>query len=148
VSYSATFKLPIVIPLLNVSLRTHYAKKRRLQAQLSGLLRMASHGKRPQTPLQRARVTIERHSVGTPDYDGLVGGAKSLIDVLLVPLVLHGPPGSGLPKLRHSLGLSFVVDDAPTNMEMVFTAVRVKKRTEQCTVVSIEELPAQPAPSP
>jgi hypothetical protein len=133
--YRATFTLPMVTPLLNVTLRTHFRDAKRLQARMSGLLRMASQGRRPATPLQRARVTIERRSTGTPDQDNLVGGVKQLVDVLLVPQVL-GVRGR---KVRHALGLSFVVDDAPAHLELVVRSVKVK-RADQCTVITVEEL--------
>jgi hypothetical protein len=38
---------------------------------------------KPTTPLKKARVTVVRHSSVAPDYDGLVSGAKSVIDGLV-----------------------------------------------------------------
>jgi hypothetical protein len=138
VPYSATFTLPVVTPLLNVSLRTHFRDAKKLQARMAGLLRMASHGQRPLKPLQRARVTIVRHSVGVPDADNLVGGCKHLIDCLLTPTVM--PRKSGIPQVRHAMGLSFVQDDSSEHMELIVRAQKVRKRAEQCTVITIEEL--------
>lgn len=39
--------------------------------------------KRPRAPLQRAKLTLTRHSSVSPDADGLVSGFKAIVDGLV-----------------------------------------------------------------
>lgn len=91
-------------------------------------VKVALGTQRVAAPFARAKVTIERRSVGTPDQDGLVGGCKDLIDALL--------PASKI----HPCGLGIIRDDNPACMDLVVRGLKVR-RTEQCTVVVVEELP-------
>ena len=91
-------------------------------------VKAALGAQRVAVPMNRARVTIERWSIGTPDMDGLVGGTKDLIDALL-PV-----------SKTHPCGLGIIHDDAPAHMDLIVRGVRVSKRSEQCTVVVVEEL--------
>lgn len=69
-------------------------------------------------PIWCAAVTITRYSVGEPDYDGLVGGCKSLIDCL------------------HRLGI--IRGDDPARLTSKITSVRCATRAEQRTEVLIK----------
>ena len=112
--------------LLNETLRTHHRVMARKQVALAW--EIASQVTRPAEPFARARVRIERRSTGTPDQDGAVGGAKSLIDCLL--------PASK----RHPRGLGIIADDGPGCITLEVVAVKVK-RDAQRTVVVVEEMP-------
>jgi hypothetical protein len=50
---------------------------------------MLAAGKRPPTPLKRAKVTLTRFSTTRPDPDGLVSSGKHLIDGLVIAKVLE-----------------------------------------------------------
>ncbi len=91
----------------------------------------------------RARVEITRHSPGSPDYDGLVGSAKLLLDLLTTPYERKSrdPLAKVPPKPGNPLGLGFVVDDGPRHIQQFHAAV-VCARDVARTVVRIEELAA------
>jgi hypothetical protein len=139
--YSITFRIPVVTPLLNEVEHMHHFGRAKLLARFAWHVRVATAGRRPAAPLQRARVTIERCSVGTPDRDNLVGGVKRLVDVLLTPLP-QVMKRTGKLRVRHKHGLGFLVDDAPTHLDLEVKATRVAHKADQGTVVTIEELPA------
>lgn len=104
-------------------------------------IKLACVGKLPSAPFERARLTIERLSRGTPDDDGLWGGLKLLIDCLL-------PQGDPRPAKRgsrkmvfpHPFGLGIVADDCPRVLTTKPVAIRVRSAAEQKTKVTIEEL--------
>lgn len=122
------FELPTPTPLLNELLRLHWSQRRKLASRLAWAIKVATAGQRPKEAYARAKVRIERHSIRTPDYDGMVGGAKPLIDCLL-PL-----------SDRHPHGLGFVADDSPSCMELEVVAVKAAGREAQKTVIVIEEV--------
>lgn len=135
------FDLPDPTPLLNVTLRQHWQKRRQAGKGVAWDVRVAmAQAKQaiPPVPFKRARVTIIRRSVGTPDRDGLVGGVKALVDCLLHP----GTPRlvRGKMRLPHPTGLGIVQDDGPAQMDLVVRAEKVA-RAAQGTTVIIEELP-------
>ena len=118
-------QLPAPFTLMNVTLREHWAVRGRRAKAISADLAWRLANMAPRAPLARARVVIERHSTGTPDKDGLYGGAKPLLDALLVRSATH----------PHGLGL--IVDDSPAHLDLDVRAVKCK-RAEQCTIVRIE----------
>jgi hypothetical protein len=126
-----TFRLGKPTPLLNRTMDQHWSKRLRRNRATAWEVKVALGALRLAEPLQRARVTIERRSISVPDYDGMVGGLKSVIDSLL--------PVSRL----HPCGLGLVVDDGPQHMLLVALSVRVKTSAEQGTWVTIEELSAE-----
>lgn len=71
----------------------------------------------------RAKVFIERHSTGTPDWDGVAGGCKLLLDAMTA---------------RHPSGAGIIKDDS---IEVIgkpeYEAVKCRKG-EAKTVVTIE----------
>ena len=77
--------------------------------------------------MQRCHIEIERHSAGLPDWDGLYGGMKGLLDCLVVP------------SKRNPHGLGLIRDDNP-NCVLSLTARPVKApEGEGKTVVTIRE---------
>lgn len=120
------FTLSKPTPLLNVTLRTHWAKRRKQQAKLSA--EIASLVPLRGAPIQVARVTISRFSTRTPDHDGMVGGAKSLIDCLLIR------------SSTHPNGLGLIFDDSPEHLILFVLGIVVMKRFEQRTEVVIERI--------
>ncbi len=136
------FDLPEPTPLLNVTLRQHWQKRRQAGKGIAWEVKVAMAKAKqpiPPEPFQRARVTIIRRSVGTPDRDGLVGGVKALVDCLLHP----GPVRmvKGKPRCLHPNGLGIVQDDGPDRLELVVKAERVRSKADIGTSVTIEELP-------
>ncbi|MDL2169578.1 hypothetical protein [Asaia sp. HumB] len=100
---------------------------------------MASTGLRPPEPFSKAHVVIERYSVGSPDNDGLQGGAKFLIDSLTTPRLLNQKKADAKRVVRNKRGLGFIVDDAPQHAKIEVIGIKCK-RAEQRTVVTIREV--------
>ena len=124
----------VVPPTLNATLRQHWSRRRRGTLAMAWAVRAAMGRRRPPPmPHRRAVVEIERRTVGRqPDHDGLVGGAKGLIDVLL-PATERRPYGLGL-----------IEDDNPGCVDLVVRSRRVGTRAETGTLVVITPLPAEP----
>lgn len=120
--------------LLNELLRMHHIERTSYRESLSAQIAAAT-GHLPMNiePMQRARVTITRYSVKLPDWDGLYGSAKPLVDCLLVR------------SAKHPSGLGFLVDDSPAHLDLIVRSERVPQRSKQRTVVLIERLPDVPS---
>lgn len=90
--------IPEAIPSLNKTLRGHWTQKHRVRQKWQWLVRAARLEARlfPSTPLQRARIMIERWGRCRIDYDNFVGGAKQCVDSLISE--------------------GFVVDDSPEHI--------------------------------
>nr|WP_230975710.1 hypothetical protein [Acetobacter garciniae] len=93
----------------------------------------------PPEPFRKARVVIERHSAGLPDYDNVVAGAKRLLDCLTTPKVLHVRTPGARPVIRNKRGLGFIVDDSPKHIIYEVHSIKCA-RHEQRTVVTITEI--------
>lgn len=129
-----TIDLPFATPTLNVTLRQHWRDRAKAARAMAWHVRVAlDRQPRPAAPLQHALVSIERYSRRLPDYDGMVGGAKALIDILLHP----GEPRlvKGKMVLLHPLGLGLIADDSPAHMRLTCKSLLGAPRT----VVTIEE---------
>lgn len=120
------FTLAKPLPLLNTLLRTHWARRRDMAKALSAEVYAAAQAQLPREPWQRARITIERHSLKEPDVDGL--SPKHLLDVL--------QPRS----TRHPWGLGVIWNDDPAHLEQSIVHVKAATRKDQKTVVRLERL--------
>lgn len=127
-----------VTPSLNTAMRRHWQARGASKRNLAGRIKLQLVGRLPPKPFARARLTIERHSLGSPDADNLWGGTKDLVDCLLDP----GQPVMRNGKLivRHPYGLGIVADDNPSVLERRVVPVRVSRRGDQRTILIIEEL--------
>jgi len=100
-----TIRLTIAetLPTLNMLLRLHWSKRRRIQSRVSQLvwLEMQRQGLRPASPITRCRIRIRRYSRRSPDVDSLPSTGKLLLDVL--------QPASR----AHPQGLGVIADDTP-----------------------------------
>ncbi|MCG4256903.1 hypothetical protein K6W27_07445 [Acetobacter senegalensis] len=90
-------------------------------------------------PFLKAHVTIERYSCGTPDHDGVVGGAKFLIDTLTTPRLLNVRKPGARQRVKNKRGLGFIVDDGPDYATFDIRAVK-SRLCDQKTVVTITEI--------
>ena len=123
--------LPVVTPLLNTALRQNMHQRKRAALALAWHVKVAlmkTPGV-PAAPLRRVNLRIERHSIGTPDFDGMVGGLKPLIDCLM-PMD---------PK-RRPWRLGVIADDGPAFVVPDYHAVRAAHRADQKTVITITEI--------
>jgi hypothetical protein len=125
------FRLPEPTVLLNVWQRLHWAEKKKYMTKLGWMVR-AAVPTLPAKPLQRAWIHVERHNPKPfPDYDGLIGGLKPLLDVLTCP------------RLRHPHGLGFIVDDSQQFLERLTAESKPASRGKGLTIVRIYRPGAQ-----
>jgi len=83
-------------------------------------------GRRPVVPFPKVKVTVERHSVGVPDDDNI--NAKALLDVLCEQ------------SATHPFGLGIIADDNPSVCKSIMVPVKVTRRADQKTVVTVEAM--------
>lgn len=122
---SIVLTIPEATPTLNVWQRMHFRAKKRLMERYRMLVRMAIGKRWGEPPIERCVVRIERHHDRMPDWDGLYGGVKGLLDVLVVQ------------STRHPLGLGIIRDDSPkVIVELVVRHIK-SKQCDRKTVVSI-----------
>lgn len=134
-----TLKLARPTILLNPLLRLHWRARGLLASSIS--TELARQIPPNLQPIQHAKVTISRYSLGEPDYDGAVGGSKLTVDCLLPP------------SRRHPHGLNVIVDDDPSHLTLVVKSIVVASSKEQRTEILIEPLgvataPQEPLPAP
>lgn len=138
-AHTITFSLPKPYALPNTYLgRNRFALARHRQKTRNIVWYEARHLV-PPAPFQKARIEIERWSVGTPDADNLTGGAKALIDCLTTPVPCRVKTPGARPRMRNKNGLGFVVDDSPRHVVTLCKSVKCR-RCEQKTVVTITDL--------
>jgi hypothetical protein len=95
--------------------------RHRLGKRLEIAIRMLARDIPPATG--KRHLTIERHSSGTVDKDGLYGGCKPLIDAI---------KRAGL-----------IVDDSPDHCELEVVQVKIARTETACTVIRLADLPGQ-----
>ena len=134
-----TFTLPKPYPLLNHSIGQSRFALTNMRRSMARSVAAATAGQRLPEPMQRAHVTIERHSVGQPDHDGVVGGAKFLIDCLTTPRLLNVRKPGARQRVRNKRGLGFIVDDSPKHITLDIQHVK-SRLCDQKTVVTIREV--------
>lgn len=72
----------------NSILRKHWSVVKKEKDKWHKLVRLFVNNKIPKEPLRKAKLTLVRHSTQEPDYDGLVGSFKWVIDALVESGVL------------------------------------------------------------
>ncbi len=113
--------------LLNKLIRMHWTQRKRHGKELAWKVRDAV--KPPKTPLARCEVYIRRYSTSLPDWDGLYGGCKPLLDCFVVP------------TKRNPHGLGFIEDDNPACIiKLDVIPIRTKHRADQRTEITIREV--------
>lgn len=133
------FELPQPYPLLNHSIGQSRWALTGMRQKMARAVAAATAGLRIPEPFQKAHVTIERHSCGTPDHDGVQGGAKFLIDALTTPKLLNVRKLGTRQRVRNKRGLGFIVDDGPDYATFDIRAVK-SRMCAQKTVVTITEI--------
>lgn len=122
------FSIPHMMRLPNRTNGNHWSVS---HAYRKYLLPMVSDAVEPwagHQPMERARLTFSRYSVGFADPDAVHGSVKPLLDLLLVQSKTH----------PSSLGL--IRDDSPMHIEYAAVGIKVAHRIEQRTRVRIERL--------
>ena len=134
-----TFTLPAQYTLVNRTTGYSHFTATRQKKQMQREVMAVAYHLRPSVPFERAHVLIERHSVGTPDTDNLVGSAKRLIDCLTTPCPLVVRTPGARQRIKNKRGLGFIVDDGPKHLVLDVKAVKCRL-CEQRTVVTITEI--------
>jgi hypothetical protein len=122
------FEIPHAMRLPNVSNGKHWSAGVAYRKMLLGLVEPAVKAWAGHHPIERARVTITRYSVGTPDIDGAWGSVKPLVDLLLGKSKTH----------PHSLGV--IRDDSQDHIALAVFVEKVAHRDQQKTSVRIEAI--------
>ncbi|MBM9401579.1 hypothetical protein JUN65_08265 [Gluconacetobacter azotocaptans] len=128
-----TFTLARPTPVLNVLMRQNRWDRAKNKRALGREIAAALGGRLPSEPIEWARVTVTRFSVGMPDQDGAAGGIKDLLDVLTTPWIT--PKG----QRRNKFGLGLIRDDDADRCLQVVLCVKCRA-AEQRTEVVIEEV--------
>jgi len=82
--------------------KSHWAIIRRERDAWIAAVICISRAKLPRAPLQKAKLTLTRHSASAPDPDGLVSGFKAIVDGLVRAKVLVNDrfENIGMPDYR------------------------------------------------
>lgn len=111
----------------------HWAQKKHME-ELSWRVLTVARDQRPLHPLPFSTIYIERHSPNLPDWDGLYGGMKPLLDVL-TSIGRKNTKGSR----NQPFGLGFIADDNPRSLLDLTCRPRLCKRGASHTRVRILE---------
>jgi hypothetical protein len=86
--YSITIEIPSLPLMPNQLLGAHWRKRSTHATVWRNAIwaKIAQH--KPSTPLERAHLTLTRGSSTEPDFDGLVGSFKAVIDALVYCRIL------------------------------------------------------------
>lgn len=125
------FTLPEKTILLNQWQRLHWSKRRQHAKRLAFLVLSSlfkSGIRRPKEPLHRCHVEIVRGSSQLPDWDGLYGGLKPLLDSFVKP------------SQRNPHGLGLIEDDNPSCLLSLTARAEKTRRGEEYTRVFIGEV--------
>ena len=133
-----SFTLPKPYPLLNHSIGQSRFALTNMRRSMARSVAVATAGQRLPEPMQRAHVTIERHSVGQPDHDGVVGGANFLIDCLTTPRLLNVRKPRARQRVRNTRGHGFILDACPKHITLVILLVNIR-HLDQTNYLSIWE---------
>lgn len=105
-AYQLAFSIAGLPKMSNQLLRGHWRVKHAHAVKWKAGVRNALKAlNKPATPLERAKLTLTRHSSVAPDYDGLVSSFKSVIDGLVEEGVLLNDKMTciGVPDYRHEV---------------------------------------------
>lgn len=124
---SIAFRLEGNLPLANVWMRWHWAKRGRYMRNLSWQIfaAMESGPPLPLEPIPRCRIAVVRGSSGVPDPDGLVASVKPLLDCLVNATT------------RNPHGLGIIEDDGPEHIVELRATHEPAKRGQGYTEVYI-----------
>lgn len=87
-SYKLTLEIPELPQSLNKGLRTYYKQRDKINKYWYEIIYYEVGRNRPQRPLEKALITIQRHSSRFLDYDNCVASMKPIIDGLVHARVL------------------------------------------------------------
>ena len=123
-------------PLLNQIKGMHFQAYKRLREEWAWLIKaqtMKAGIKTSDTPINRCIVFVSRHSSGVlPDWDGLYGGLKPVLDCLSVA------------SAKNPSGLGIITDDSPKHIITLSAIPHHCKKENARTEIHILETEALP----
>lgn len=111
--------------LLNRWQRLHFRDKKRHMERIAWMVKASVRN--VGEPMQQCAITVHRYSAETPDWDGLYGGLKPLLDCLVVP------------TSRNPMGLGLIRDDNPECVISLTAQPCYAPRKQGRTVVNVIE---------
>lgn len=88
-AYEITFDLNELPPMPNKFYAgMHFSQRKKLKDQFSRSVFLATAHIRPSIPLKKYKLVLTRFSASEPDYDGLVGSFKVVVDGLVTNGIL------------------------------------------------------------
>lgn len=99
--YLLEFTIPGLPKTTNSGGRAHWAVKTKEARIWKAHVWTAITGKMLAYPLERAQLTLIRHSASEPDYDGLVSSFKHVIDALVEVKVLVNDRQSNIGQSKY-----------------------------------------------
>ena len=81
--FECSFTIDRVPHSLNKKLRTHWRGQRKESKSWDVIIMLEADQLKPASPLNRAKLSLTRHSHRMLDYDGLVGSMKPVVDALV-----------------------------------------------------------------
>lgn len=94
--YALEFEIEDLPKLPNQLMYKHWTFAHGNAKKWKTLVRMNVHYLRPKDPLHRARLVLTRFSSNEPDFDGLAGSFKPVIDGLVAAKVLVDDKSSNI----------------------------------------------------
>lgn len=105
----------------NSLIRKHWAIITKEKNKWHGLVRWYLRHNTPKAPLKKAKLTLTRYSMRSPDYDGLVGSFKYVLDGLVKAGVIIDDKVSVIGDSKYNWVKAKKVDQ---RIEVVIEAVR------------------------
>lgn len=119
------FKLPFATILLNELLRMNKHVRREHCRMMAWQVALAIGRERHKhQPLKFSKIIVERTSPRRPDWDGLYGGLKPLLDVLVIP------------TKRNPHGIGIIKDDSPSWLLELTAVPKVGKDFQTRVVIT------------
>jgi hypothetical protein len=88
INYSVTVRLDGLPKMVNASFKNNWRALWAEKKKWKELVARSFLPHQPAEPLQKAKVTIIRYSSRCPDFDGMVSGAKALLDGLKLARII------------------------------------------------------------
>lgn len=104
--YVLEFMIPGLPKMANQLLRGHWRARHGHAVSWKSKVRQAAEYRRPEKPLEKAKLTLVRVSSVQPDVDGLVSSFKHIVDGLVEAgiLVNDKPENIGMPDYKWERG--------------------------------------------
>ena len=122
------FSLPFLLRLPNRTQGFHWSGGHAYRKLLLGPVAQALAPWQGHQPMERARISVTRHTTRLPDPGAAMASLKPLVDLFLVKSKVH------------PTGLGVLVDDTPDRLELIAESIQVHSNDQKRTTIRIEKL--------